>query len=94
MDKSGATQIFEEFLAKKEKEIGLPFAVFDNAIERIPDGWVFRYQGRDWVASRDMSDFLVGHGPAIVLDSGEVVEGGSLDRDPNDVVRRHFAERQ
>jgi len=94
MDGWAARKIFDAFLIDMEKRVGLPLAVFEDTIEQIPGGWVFRYQGREWVKSQDMSDlsgFLVGHGPVVVLDNGVVLQGGSLDRDPSDIIRRHFA---
>ncbi|MDH7975947.1 hypothetical protein QH494_27525 [Sphingomonas sp. AR_OL41] len=94
MDKAAARRIFDSFLEQKEKAIGQPLACFDDNVERIGGGWAFRYQGRAWVETRNMDDlsgFLVGHGPVVVLDTGEVLEGGSLDRDPNEIVRRHSA---
>ncbi len=94
MDGMAARKIFDGFLVDMEKTVGLPLAVMEDMVEQIPGGWVFRYQGREWVKSRDMSDlsdFLVGHGPVVVLDNGVVLQGGSLDRDPNEIVRRYFA---
>lgn len=94
MDEAAARRIFDSFLVQKEKSIGQLLACFDDNVERVSGGWAFRYQGRTWVETQNMDDlsgFLVGHGPVVVLDTGEVLEGGSLDRDANDIVRRHSA---
>jgi len=31
---------------------------------------------------------LVGHGPVVVTDDGRIIEGGSLDRDPEEMLGR------
>jgi hypothetical protein len=53
-----------------------------NEAQRLSGGWAFSYQSKAFVATGDVAAMLVGHGPVVIRDDGYVIEGSSLDRDP------------
>lgn len=55
--------------------------------ERIESGWVFYFNASTYLLTGRFEDQLVGHGPTLVMDSGDVLQGGSAER-PADVLRR------
>jgi len=81
MDEATALAISEDFLRRKEGEVGRALAQVRGSSQRLSGGWAFYYQSLAYVADRQVSDLLVGHGPVVISDEGRLVEGGSLDRD-------------
>ena len=81
MDECTALAIFENYLRKKEGEIGTSLAQVPGSSQRLSKGWAFYYQSLAYVTERRVVDLLVGHGPVVISDDGRVLEGGSLDGD-------------
>jgi hypothetical protein len=49
------------------------------AVQEFDFGWVMVLQGRRFIATREIDDMLIGHGPTIVeRDTGDVYCSGSL----------------
>jgi hypothetical protein len=79
---------FDAFLRGKEREIGEPLSALSAGPERLSAGWAFFYQSRSYVETGDSGKMLVGHGPVVVTDDGRIIEGSSLDRDPEAMLGR------
>lgn len=79
---------FASFLIEKERELGEPLSALAESPERLSTGWVLYYQSRAYLQTGSLSDRLVGHGPVVVADDGRLIEGGSLDRDPEEMLTR------
>jgi hypothetical protein len=88
MDEQSATDVFSAFLRGKEADTGEALARVPLEAQRLSAGWTFFYQSKAFLAAGDFSAMLVGHGPVIVRDDGHVIEGGSLDRDPEALLHR------
>jgi hypothetical protein len=82
MDEEQALVAFEAFLAVKQQQMGVALARVPRGSERLSRGWAFYYQSREYIETDNHDFMLVGHGPVVVLDDGGIIEGGSLDRDP------------
>ncbi|HEX8553716.1 MAG TPA: YrhB domain-containing protein [Sphingomonas sp.] len=87
MDESAATNACHIFLSGKEVELGEPLALVSRP-QRLSGAWAFFYQSRAFVETGAFSALLVGHGPVIIRDNGEVIEGGSSDHDPDALLAR------
>jgi hypothetical protein len=81
MDEQTALAIFEDFLRKKEAELAIPLALAPGSSQRLSKGWAFVYQSLAYVMGGRFGDLLVGHGPTVISDDGQILEGGSLDAD-------------
>lgn len=79
---------FASFLRSKEQELGEPLCL-SSGPERLTRGWAFWYQSRAFVQTAAIDQMLVGNGPVVVADNGRVLEGGSLDRDPEEILARN-----
>jgi len=79
---------FATFLSHKERELGELLCATSEIPERLSAGWAFYYQSRSYVETKELSKMLVGHGPVVITDEGEIIEGGSLFRDPETLLRR------
>lgn len=88
MNEAAAVLAFTDYLATKEKELGEPLTMVPARPQRLSKGWAFGYQSRSYVETGDFSHRLVGHGPVVLSDEGIIVEGGSLDRDPEALLSR------
>ena len=88
MDEQSATDAFGAFLRGKEAETGEALARVSHEAQRLSGGWAFFYQSKAFLATGDVCAMLVGHGPVIVRDDGHVIEGGSLDLDPEGLLHR------
>lgn len=80
-DDASPFRLFMQFLSHKESELGVELLNMSEAPRRLSRGWAFSYQARDYVEHGNLSQILVGHGPIIITDDGEIIETGSLDRD-------------
>ncbi|OYW51090.1 MAG: hypothetical protein B7Y36_06905 [Novosphingobium sp. 28-62-57] len=78
---------FASFLVEKEREMGEHLSLAKGP-DRLSTGWVFYYQSRAYVETSSINEMLVGHGPVIVADDGRVIEGSSMDRDPEEMLKR------
>ncbi|MBS0297364.1 MAG: hypothetical protein JSR45_13725 [Proteobacteria bacterium] len=88
MELPEARRLADAVVATHEAEVETPLAIREDAIRRIDQGWVFYWNTREAVTTRDIAKGLVGQGPLLVLDNGRVLEGGSAER-PDDVLYRH-----
>ena len=88
MDEQSATDAFDGFLRRKEAETGEALARVPDETQRLSGGWAFSYQSKAFVAAGDPTAMLVGHGPVVIRDDGHVIEGGSLDRNPEALLHR------
>lgn len=88
MDEAGAVAVFEAFLLRKQKEIGEPLLRVPMPAQRLSRGWSFFYQSREYVETGEFRAMLVGQGPVVIGDDGRIIEGGSLDRDPESLLTR------
>jgi hypothetical protein len=79
---------FDAFLSLKEREIGEPLSALSPGPKRLSTGWAFFYQSRAYAETGAFDKMLVGHGPVVVTDDGRIIEGGSLDRDPEEMLGR------
>jgi len=89
MDKSVALTAAQSFIREKQKQLNIELDLVPRTLGRISCGWAFTYQSRLYLESREFSQMLVGHGPTVIFDDGRILEGRSLDRGPDDVLRRH-----
>jgi len=87
-DHASPVRAFASFLRAKEKEIGRPLAAVIAQPKRLSAGWAFYYQSREYVETGAFQAMLVGHGPVVIKDDGRVIEGGSLDHDPEQMLTR------
>ncbi|MCJ2188529.1 YrhB domain-containing protein [Novosphingobium beihaiensis] len=87
MDQKVAASAFRNFLLHKQTEIGEPLAPVSSA-QRLSSGWSFFYQSQAYIASGDFGEMLVGQGPVIICDDGRIIEGGSLNHDPEALLAR------
>ena len=88
MNEDTATEIFTAFLMRKQLEIGEELGRVPVPAERLSAGWAFRYQSRAYLETRNFSDQLVGQGPVVIRDDGTIIEGGSLDWEPEKLLSR------
>jgi len=88
MDERSATIAFERFLHGKQAKMGEALARVPREAQRLSAGWAFFYQSEAFVATGDVSAMLAGHGPVVICDDGRVIEGGSLDHDPEALLAR------
>ena len=88
MTKEAADEAFRAFLTCKEQATGEPLSMMPNSPERLSGGWAFYYQSTAYVETGNFNRMLVGHGPVVIRDDGEIIEGGSLDRDPEALLTR------
>ena len=88
MSEEEAIEAFAAFLDRKAGEVGEELTRMRTMSQRLSAGWAFFYQSRTYVETGDPSTMLVGHGPVVVKDDGGVVEGGSLDHDPERLLSR------
>ena len=88
MDEQSATEVFDGFLRGKEAETGEALVRVLRQAQRLSGGLAFFYQPEAFVATGDVTAMLVGHDPVIICDDGHVIEGGSLDRDPEALLHR------
>lgn len=88
MTEADAIEVFDEFLLKAEAQLGTPLVRVPLAPERLSRGWAFYYQSREYIETGDFSSMLLGQGPVVVTDAGELIEGGSLDSDPEQLLNR------
>jgi hypothetical protein len=86
MSEENALKICDEFLAAKSLETGTEVARL--SIRKIERGWVFHYNSRAYIENGDFGESLVGQGPNIILESGQVLEGGSIDS-VESILKRH-----
>lgn len=87
-DHASPVRAFASFLSTKEKAVGEPLSAVLAQPARLSAGWAFYYQSREYVETGTLETMLVGHGPVVVKDDGRVIEGGSLDRDPEQMLTR------
>ncbi|MDP3401749.1 MAG: YrhB domain-containing protein [Brevundimonas sp.] len=85
-DHASPARAFDSFLRTKEKEIGRPLAAAIAQPKRLSAGWAFYYQSREYVETGALEAMLVGNGPVVIRDDGHVIEGGSLDHDPEQML--------
>jgi len=88
MDEASAAAAFEAFLLRKQKEIDEPLLRVPMPAQRLSGGWAFFYQSRAYIETGEFRAMLVGQGPQVIGDDGRIIEGGSLDRDPESLLRR------
>lgn len=87
-NEASPVRAFASFLDAKERELGEPLSALSVGPERLSAGWAFHYQSRAYVETGAFDQMLVGHGPVVVADNGRVIVGGSLDRDPEEMLAR------
>ncbi|WP_164934313.1 YrhB domain-containing protein [Bradyrhizobium guangzhouense] len=87
MDVAAAIAAFEVFIERKQNELGETLASLGRP-ERLSRGWAFYYQSRAYMETGEFSSMLVGHGPVVIKDEGGIIEGGSLDNDPEALLNR------
>lgn len=87
-DHASPARAFDLFLRTKEKEIGRPLAAVIAQPKRLSAGWAFYYQSREYLETGALEAMLIGHGPVVVKDDGRVIEGRSLDHDPEKMLTR------
>lgn len=83
-----AEDMFDAFLAEKAAQVGEPLSMLSEVTQRLSRGWAFYYQSSEYIQTGDFTRLLVGHGPVVICDDGQIVEGGSLDRDPEALLTR------
>ena len=88
MDLDAASETFHAFLARKQSEIGEAIAPLPGTPKRLSSGWAFHYQSLAYVETGEPGAMLVGHGAVVIRDDGRVIEGGSLDSDPETLLAR------
>lgn len=88
MDERSAIAAFNGYLLRKQEEIGEALIRIPSPVQRLSRGWVFFYQSRAFLEAGDSGKMLVGHGPVVLSDDGRIVEGGSLDSDPETLLLR------
>jgi hypothetical protein len=87
MDHDDALALAQQTVDRNERRAGVPLGIANEATKRIEQGWVFYWNTKSFLASKDPYDMLIGQGPLIVLDDGRVLEGGSAEQ-PDDVLYR------
>jgi hypothetical protein len=87
-NQASPVRAFDAFLSVKEREIGEPLSALPAGPQRLSAGWAFFYQSRAYAETGAFDKMLVGHGPVVVTDDGRIIEGGSLDRDPEEMLGR------
>lgn len=85
-NEASPVRAFASFLTAKERELGEPLSALPAGPERLSKGWAFYYQSRAYVETGALDQMLVGHGPVVVTDDGRLIEGSSLDRDPEEML--------
>lgn len=88
MDEQASIEAFNAFLLRKQAHVDVELAPMQRPAQRLSCGWAFYYQSREFVDTGDFAKMLVGHGPVVIRDDGEIIEGGSLDRDPELLLSR------
>lgn len=88
MNEYASTRAFTAFLVRKQSELGEDLGRVPIAAERLSAGWAFYYQSRAYLETGNSDDRLIGHGPVVVRDDGTVIEGGSLDWQPETLLLR------
>ncbi len=88
MDYDVAEKAFRAFMGNKEAKIGTALSMVPNTSKRLSQGWAFYYQSKAYVETGDWHQSLVGHGPVVLRDDGKIIEGGSLDHDPEALLTR------
>lgn len=89
MDEDTATAAFTAFLVQKQSALGEELGRVPIPAERLSAGWAFHYQSSAYLETGKFGDQLVGHGPVVIKDDGTVIEGGSLDREPEKLLSRN-----
>ncbi|WP_448538179.1 YrhB domain-containing protein [Sphingobium yanoikuyae] len=87
-NEASPARAFDAFLIAKELEIGESLSALPAGPQRLSSGWAFFYQSRAYAETGAFDKMLVGHGPVVVSDDGRVIEGGSLDHDPERMLSR------
>lgn len=87
-NEASPVRAFASYLTAKERELGEPLSALPAGPERLSKGWAFYYQSRAYVETGAFDQMLVGHGPVVVADDGRVIEGSSVDRDPEEMLLR------
>jgi hypothetical protein len=83
-----AIEAFSYFMARKQGELGEAIAASRESPKRLSAGWAFYYQSRAYLETGELGSMLVGHGPVVIRDDGAIIEGGSLDVDPEALLSR------
>ena len=83
-----ATAAFIAFLARKQTALGEELGRVPIPAERLSAGWAFYYQSSAYLETGNFGDQLVGQGPVVIKDDGTVIEGGSLDWQPEKLLSR------
>jgi hypothetical protein len=89
MTEHDARAIFEARLRAIEARGCPPLVEVPGYTHRIAQGWAFVYQSKAYVEDGVDDAMLIGQGPAIVMDDGRLVEGGSRHGTPEEVLRDH-----
>ncbi len=72
MDAQSAKKIVEQYLQPVEPGDNV-FGIFDNKTVETAYGWVFYYNSKQYIETREMRHMLVGPTPLLVRHSGELV---------------------
>lgn len=88
MDQATATRIFDDFLVRKQAQLGEALTSTAPSPTRLIGGWAFYYQSKSYVLTGDLRSRLVGQGPVVIADDGRIIEGGSLDHNPEELLKR------
>ena len=87
-NEASPVRAFDAYLSLKEREVGEALSALSAGPKRLSAGWAFFYQSRAYTETGAIDKMLVGHGPVVVTDDGRIIEGGSLDRDPEKMLGR------
>ena len=73
-----AKSIAYQYLAKLEIELGISLNLIDSETIEKPFGWVFFYNSKKYLETRELSEMLAGNAPFIVdKNNGEIHETGT-----------------
>ena len=77
IDREEARYLAEKFISTQVSE-GVEFVILDDCTIEKEYGWVFFYQSKRFIESRQFSDMLAGNAPVLVLNAdGSIYQFGT-----------------
>jgi hypothetical protein len=89
MNKQEAEKIAREYIRSIVEDKSLAVEIIEDETIEKPYGWIFFYQSKQYLDTRDIRHVLVGNGPILVIKSGAVIHFPSAI--PEDEAIRRFA---
>lgn len=80
-----------ELVAKKLQQLSPdnPFIVVDEGTIEKPYGWVFFFNSKKYLETKEISDALAGNGPVIINKHDETVEFFGTFKSPSEFITEY-----